>query len=1141
MDALLYQRIHAVLTEIGQLDPSDRESTISAFCGDDALLCKEVLAFLEAEDEIEAEHAFADEQILENRAALERIFDAPKRSVSSAILPEHIAHYRVIRCIGEGGMGIVYECEQPSPRRRVAVKVVDAFRGSPELQRRLINEAQIQGRLQHSAIAQVYEAGIAPIGERERPYFAMEFIDGRPINTYCTDNSLSVSKRLELIARVADGLEYAHHSGVIHRDLKPDNILVTADGQPKVLDFGIARVTGEASMAATAMTRSGQILGTLAYMAPEQLASDPDSTTHAADVYAIGVILFELLTGRQPIELGGLSVVSAMRLLDIHVPTSVRTFDPGLDRDIETIVMHCLRREPGARYERAGALASDIRRYLSHRPVLARPTTRAYRAHKFVQRNRLLVGGVVATTLALVAGTVVATVFGIGQSQARVIADEQRQLARQKELEAAGGVISGAIVLSEIEQPWAARQQLGTVRHELRGWEWNHVSLNLPWVIDSSGRNAPEDNPTMRINMPWISDHEIFSVSRDTFKSYVLDVLTETWEPLPSTTPDIERFPRWRGEVPEHVMVNLQDGRFGLLNARTGVFLEKGVVPEGMESTEFPRTVSDDGRAIIHRDYSAAILWGYLDGNQTFAMESGHTNPPEMNWNMSEFVGKSATAVISRWATATEGASLFVFDVQTGEQLGHIDFGSSHGPNLRVAPDQSVYCIHRSRMGIEVRSLPNFELIRVIDLAGLLPMGLAMSPDGSRLATVVGNPYPDRGESSLRIIDTHSEQTIYEASIGAERFRRDPQFSPDGMLLAARAANTQDIWLIDTYEQNGFESITTLNGHNSWIYQLAISPDGSLLASAAPDGDILIWDLNLGTPLARVDRFSDASNQLVTAHNMDAPLLFDPDGDELVFGEIDPESLTRGLTRLDLHTGERSWTHTGSWQQTLDAAARLTDPSKPAVLYHHSAKLADGRILQAGASLANSDAVGIRKPNQDTLYMTFGDGYTQQTLGGVAVSPSGNVVATGEVAAVRIRDPKDGSVLHVLEDVAESFVYGMAFSNDGSRFALCTDDGRIIVYDSEFYTKLLELNVPPPEGASRAYIFSLMWTPDDRRLVTCSGSTIRIFESERAIVRFKKREAWLTDLSLVDEDDQSASDAATNVRKINSWSDVDRN
>jgi non-specific serine/threonine protein kinase/serine/threonine-protein kinase len=202
-------------------------------------------------------------------------------------LPPRIGQYRVLRLLGEGGMGAVYEAEQDQPRRLVALKVIRAGWASPELIRRFEQESQALGRLHHPGIGQIYEAGTAETPFGVQPYFAMELIHGTPLVQYAEEHKLNTHQRLELMIAVCEAVEHAHQRGIIHRDLKPGNIIVDETGQPKILDFGLARAT-DSDAQATRQTDMGQILGTLAYMSPEQVLADPLALDMRSDVYALG-------------------------------------------------------------------------------------------------------------------------------------------------------------------------------------------------------------------------------------------------------------------------------------------------------------------------------------------------------------------------------------------------------------------------------------------------------------------------------------------------------------------------------------------------------------------------------------------------------------------------------------------------------------------------------------------------------------------------------------------------------------------------------------------------------------------------------------------------------------------------------------
>src|SRR6185295_10970606 len=300
-------------------------------------------------------------------------------------VPTRIGHYAIIRILGEGGMGTVYEAQQESPKRAVALKVIRAGHVSPAMLRRFEHESAVLGRLQHPGIAQVYEAGTVP-DERGHPvpFFAMEFIRGVPLTEYAKSKGLGTRDRLDLVARICDAVYHA---------LKPGNILVDESGQPKVLDFGVARATDSDIQQTTIQTDIGQIIGTVPYMSPEQVGGDPSELDTRSDVYALGVIAYELLSGRLPYSLDKRMIHEAVRIIREEEPTRLSSINRTLRGDVETIVAKALEKEKSRLYQSAESLGSDIRRYLKDEPITARPASTWYHVRKFSRRNRGLVAG----------------------------------------------------------------------------------------------------------------------------------------------------------------------------------------------------------------------------------------------------------------------------------------------------------------------------------------------------------------------------------------------------------------------------------------------------------------------------------------------------------------------------------------------------------------------------------------------------------------------------------------------------------------------------------------------------------------------------------------------------------------------------
>jgi tRNA A-37 threonylcarbamoyl transferase component Bud32/tetratricopeptide (TPR) repeat protein len=403
-----------IFLEIVERPAQERDALVVERCGDDEALRAEVLWLL-AHDR--SAGRFLDTPLA---AAFLPTAELPDRD-AGAEQQKRIGRYEIQGVIGSGGMGTVYKAVQDKPHRIVALKVLRHGVSSRQAVRRLSHEAEVLGRLRHPNIAQVHDAGVFDEGGGVEPYFAMEYISGRPLLNYAEAKKLEVSDRLRLFEKICRAVQFAHHQGVIHRDLKPDNILVDGFGEPKILDFGVARATDSDIQATTLQTGIGQLIGTVPYMSPEQVAGDSNQLDTRSDVYSLGVVLYELLADRLPHDVRDKTIPEAVRVIGEEEPVPLSSVSHAFRGDLNTIVAKTLEKDKDRRYQTALELADDVRHFLHDEPIGAHPASTFYQLRKFARRNKAIVSGVAAVFVVLVAG-----VIGIGLALGRAKREAER-------------------------------------------------------------------------------------------------------------------------------------------------------------------------------------------------------------------------------------------------------------------------------------------------------------------------------------------------------------------------------------------------------------------------------------------------------------------------------------------------------------------------------------------------------------------------------------------------------------------------------------------------------------------------------------------------------------------------------------------
>ncbi len=1126
-----------------ELPTEDRNRFLSTRCGTDAALRARVESLLAAQPKGEA--------FLRSPA-----LQSDLRNAASAVVGRHAGNrlgpYLLTRLIASGGMGLVYLAERRDAdfEQCVAVKLLHGGMDSGDFLLRFRTERQLLARLQHPNIARLIDGGTTPDGA---PYLVMEYVDGLPLDRYCDERKLPLRERLQIFCTVCDAVQYAHRNLIVHRDIKPNNLLVDANGQVKLMDFGIAKVLDPEASASAAVTATALRVMTPRYASPEQMRGE--SITTVSDVYSLGVVLYEILTGRSPYRtqktwspefvrivceeeppapsaivtrvsegegvldelaqevkparsnsnrdgVGGAVTVAAETMSPLR-STTPRKLAQLLTGDLDTIVLEALHKEPERRYASAEALAQDIRRHLSGLPVLARPDTLRYRVSKFARRNRALVAGVSVAFAALAIGLALSVTLYRRAVQARE--RELRQHAAAEWL-AYEGSIAAAESSIRTNRLLEAHRQLEVAPVHLRGWEWKHLASRL----DRSLISIPAHEGAVTEVRLTPDGTRIVSAS--------IDRTIRVWDAR--TGVGIARFGPL-GEIPRSLAVNFR----GTLVA---VGLEMGRVQvldlaDGHEVF----SLSDTNLAWYQPRQK---LWE--DDTQMALLDL------PSNWVMVDFDPRADRLAVGYFLGVVELWELQpIRKIQTWKQK------SGMAKTLvRFRPDGKQVVIGSEFLPPILFDVANGQLVRTF--AGQGNVAACFDPSGRRLAA-------SSQDQSIEVWDVDSGATVAKLRQHGGSIRA-LEFDATGEVLVSGATDMQ---VVATELQTGRRR-WVYQGHTANVHSMARSPDGSRLVTGDWDGVIKVWGFESSDVRELVDAGSDFSD--FRRHWAEHACLL-PDGSRLVSCTIGTSTQVWDLPTGRLIAGIALRNQNGddlSEKPMCVASLRgsrfvvaglsqgsiaVQDPDSPRmvqVLLGHTGEVSaidthpelpqfvsggrDSTLrfwelgLEHSTRIIRNDNGGVRSVRYDPQGRWIASGSEDGTIQiwdaragrlqhvlrghegavrGLAFAPDGDLLASASFdGTIRLWNATEGSAIGKLYETSRP-MYAVAFTHDGSRLAAAGMDGIVRLFDPAASREVARLHGHDDR------VFWLGFTPADAALLSSSlDGTIRIWDVAKSDV-----------------------------------------
>jgi len=1048
----------------------ERSAFLKGACGDNEALRRQVEGLLAAHEK--------SAPFLPTEPGDRTVMETPSEGPGTVI-----GRYKLLQQIGEGGMGVVYMAEQTQPVvRKVAFKIIKLGMDTRQVVARFEAERQALALMDHPNIAKVLDAGATETG---RPYFVMELVRGIPITEYCDKNHLSARQRLELFIPVCQAIQHAHQKGIIHRDIKPSNILVTlVDGQPlpMVIDFGIAKALHQRLTEKTLYTNFAQMIGTPAYMSPEQAEMSKLDVDTRTDIYSLGVLLYELLTGTTPFsskELLEAGYGAMQRIIAEQEPlrpstrlntmqqaqrTSVaqnRRMEPSaltrlFQGDLDWIVMKCLEKERGRRYETASGLAADLQRHLAYEPVVARPPTARYRLQKAIRRNRIAFTAGAATVAALLIGVGASTWQAVVASRAKSDAIRANDLEHKQRLAAQAERDRAETAQREAQR---ARDAERAIRQEAEDhlYAANMNLVQQAWEQDNMGRlhQLLQETATypgrafewyywqrqMHRELLTLRGHVspicsvVFSPDGQKLVTGSDDGTAKVWETTSGkelTTLKTHSLPlRWVASSPDDV--------------RSEAF-----TPDHVHWVAF----APDGKRIATGGGPAARVWDVASGRLLLTLQ-------EQN---SDVISVAFSPDGQRIATGSYDGTVNVWDATSAQPLlklqGHrgpvstVAFSANGQRLFTSSPRSGTAKLWDATSGQEVLNLE-------------LPQNrcAACSPDGQRILT--GNLW-----GALQLWDAVSGKELLTAASHGGPIRA-VAFAPDGKRIVTCGVDmVAKVWEVASGRQ-----LCSLKGHRNVIGSVAFSPDSQFVATGSADLTAKVWKVDHG-----VDALTFFGGWCAA---------FSPDGHKIITGSQEGTARVwetasgKELLALQGHanwvlsaafSSDAQWIVTGSNDGTAKVWDAGNGKEQHTLTGHtgmvHSVTFSpDGqRIVTGGESDKTAKVWDARN---GTLLLTLDVG---SAVSSVAYSPDGERIVIGSDLPGKVWDAATGKPLLTLKGQSQA----VAFSPDAHRIIVGDIDGTVKIWDAvnPGHDPLLSFK------AHSSLIWSVAYSPDGQRIVT---------------------------------------------------------